>query len=374
MLLVIGLFFSIFLTTLLIFKHGKTTADIILLCWMILIALHTLLSLGLQSGFTFDYPHTLGLAFPLPLLHGVFLFFYTRSVTGNRNVKFVKVWPHVIPAVATVLLAIPFYALSALEKVYVFQHEGKGFEWFQQIYVPLIVVTGLAYSIISVYTIHKHRKNILQHFSNTDHKMFRWLESLSIGLGIIWLGVIFFDDYIVFSGVSMFVVFIGFMGINHVPVFYPAFGGATSEEPVIKKALENPGHFQEEATRPQSKLVPEERLRAVLNDLELYMQTKEVYKEPDLTLGQLAEKINVSPNLLSQVINALTGKTYYQYINDYRIDSFINLAQRGELQKVTITALAYDCGFKSKTTFNKHFKLKTGKTPTEYFKEVSPIT
>ena len=36
-------------------------------------------------------------------------------------------------------------------------------------------------------------------------------------------------------------------------------------------------------------------------------------------------------------------------------------------KKYTMISLAYDCGFSTKSTFNKHFKLNTGKTPTEFF-------
>ncbi|MDX2247925.1 MAG: helix-turn-helix domain-containing protein [Bacteroidia bacterium] len=45
----------------------------------------------------------------------------------------------------------------------------------------------------------------------------------------------------------------------------------------------------------------------------------------------------------------------------------MRLFSQTENQVYTILAIAYDCGFNSKSTFNKYFKLYTGKTPSEYF-------
>ena len=46
---------------------------------------------------------------------------------------------------------------------------------------------------------------------------------------------------------------------------------------------------------------------------------------------------------------------------------FIKLASLPENKKYTMISLAYDCGFSTKSTFNKHFKVNTGKTPTDFF-------
>ena len=69
-----------------------------------------------------------------------------------------------------------------------------------------------------------------------------------------------------------------------------------------------------------------------------------------------------------KVINEKEQKNFYNYINALRIKEFIRLASLPESKKYTMLSLAYECGFNSKSTFNKHFKENTGKTPTEYFK------
>ncbi len=386
MLYLTGLAFACFLALLLFFKNGRSQADRILLGWMVLIAVHILLSHGLFTGWALEYPHTLGLTFPLPLLHGVLLYSYTRSVTGEGTVRPAVIGLQLLPAIVVVMLAAPFYMLPEAEKARVFLSGGKGFEWFGNLSVLLIVASGLLYSALSIRTIRRHRRRLVQQFSNNDHKLFRWLESMSIALGLIWMSVLFADDRVVFAGVSFFVMFIGFMGINQVPVFYSEpqnrrsvpetapHNGYAGEVAVPEKVTETCGDTGVATVRSVPAAVSGEvqaasleRLEAVMKKVGVLMEKEALYEEPELTLGELAAKAGVSANVLSQAINTVAGKTFYQYVNDYRIEAFIQAASLPENRKYTLIALAYACGFHSKTTFHKYFRLKTGKTPTDYF-------
>ncbi|MEJ1240963.1 helix-turn-helix domain-containing protein [Chryseolinea sp. T2] len=97
------------------------------------------------------------------------------------------------------------------------------------------------------------------------------------------------------------------------------------------------------------------------------MKHAKPYKDPDLSLNGLATMLHMPCNQLSQIINALEGKTFYHYINTYRISEFLEIASLPENKKLSYLGLANDCGFSSKSTFNKYFKLRTGKALSEYF-------
>jgi len=97
------------------------------------------------------------------------------------------------------------------------------------------------------------------------------------------------------------------------------------------------------------------------------MEEKSFFKNEELTLVELSKILDAHPNHLSQVINEMEGKNFYNYINALRIEEFIKIASLPENKKYTMISLAYDCGFSTKSTFNKHFKLQTGKTPTGFF-------
>ncbi len=99
------------------------------------------------------------------------------------------------------------------------------------------------------------------------------------------------------------------------------------------------------------------------------MQEEKLYTNPDLKLSELAIRLDIPGQHLSQAINEQTNKKFFHYINSLRVEAFIHLVHDPNNQHLTLLALAYDSGFKSKSTFNKYFKLHTGRTPSSLLKE-----
>ncbi|MDX5584770.1 MAG: helix-turn-helix domain-containing protein [Aureibaculum sp.] len=308
----------------------------------------------------------------MPILHGVLLYFYVMEITGNKLKKRWTVLLHLIPTLSLVILAIPFYILSGEQKIYVFQNEGAGFEWYILYINILIPLSGLIYSVWSLIVIKRHQLKIQNSFSNTDKKELQWLKYLSIGYFVIWILAIFFESEIIFTAVVVLVLFIGFFGINQLNIFYsniePVQG--LGKETISKtKKTNNPN-------KDSVNTINEKYAKSGLNEgmaSEIYtnlnrmMEDSSSYQDENLTLVELSQRLEVHPNHLSQVINEMEDKNFYNYINSLRIKAFIKLASLPENKKYTMISLAYDCGFSTKSTFNKHFKLHTGKTPTEFF-------
>jgi len=369
MFFILGISISVFLEFLLVIKKDKSRADKVLIVWLLLMVIHQLLHYWTYTEELYNFPHMLGLEFPLPILHGILLYYYVLEITGKKVKKHWLTLAHFIPALVIVILAIPFYSLSAAEKISVFENDGLGFEWSIIIQDLLIVISGLIYCGWSLILIRKHQLNIQQSFFNTEKKELRWLQYLSIGLGIIWLLVIFFDGVIIFSSLVIFVLFIGFFGINQMNIFYPnpTTEVVNSEKPDKRRESKVPPSVVTTKRYAKSGLNEEmaEQLYSKLNQL---MAKESLFNNNDLTLTELAKHLDIHSNYLSQLINEKEQKNFYYYINALRINEFIRLASLPESKKYTLLSLAYDCGFNSKSTFNKHFKENTGKTPTEYFK------
>lgn len=115
----------------------------------------------------------------------------------------------------------------------------------------------------------------------------------------------------------------------------------------------------------KNRLLSEEDSKIIEEKLLEYLTIHKPYLNPELTLQQLAENIDVHSNVLSYVINTTLGKNFYDLINEYRIEEFINLYQNS-YDKYTILALALDSGFNSKSAFNRNFKKIKGITPSEF--------
>lgn len=115
-------------------------------------------------------------------------------------------------------------------------------------------------------------------------------------------------------------------------------------------------------------LLSERELDDFYDKLLSLILTKRVYREPDLKMSTLAEKLLIPSAELSQVINRKTGGNFCQFINDYRLRDAVKMLKNNS--ESNIIEIAFDCGFNSKTAFNQAFKLKIGQTPTEYRKKI----
>lgn len=368
----VGIILSIFLCLLLLMKRNKVFSDKVLMVWMAVMAIHQFLFYAVYTNFALKHTFLLGWGLPMPVVHGPLLFLYVSSMTPEKTIPFRKIIPHFIPFIILTILAIPFMLSSPQEKLQVYFNEGKDYQWYLIIQQILIMATGLGYSLWSLLLIRKHRKNIKEWFSNTEKKSLRWLEYLSIGLCMIWLLVIFFHDDVIFAGVVVLVLFIGFFGINQLPIFYnwqiiESRSAMVSSSQVPANPEPARDEMESGTARYAKSGLKEEEAKALHEQLTLLMHQEALYKKNDLTLQDLANRLNTHPNYLSQVINEMEHKNFYNYINSLRVEEFIRSASKADTKYYTLLALAFDSGFNSKSTFNKYFKESTGKSPSEYF-------
>ncbi|RBL92477.1 helix-turn-helix domain-containing protein [Chitinophaga flava] len=114
---------------------------------------------------------------------------------------------------------------------------------------------------------------------------------------------------------------------------------------------------------------------AIARDIKRWMEEKELYKDPELTLDKLAATMETSRHHLSETLNQYLGQSFYQFINEYRIREVVRLIDEHRENKVTpnILSLAFEAGFHSKSSFNQYFKKVTGSTPSAYLKSTNTV-
>ena len=115
----------------------------------------------------------------------------------------------------------------------------------------------------------------------------------------------------------------------------------------------------------KSGLSQNERLE-IKNQVIEYMLQEKPYLNPDLNIRHLADQLNVSVHKLSQTINQELQKSFFEFINDYRIDEAVKCLKSKDFKHYSIIAIAYECGFNSKTSFYNIFKKHTSQTPSEF--------
>lgn len=383
----IGLGINFFLLLILVAKKGKTLADTILAIWLLVIAIHTILYvLYLQPTTIHNIHWILSTASAFPLLHGPFLYLYTAASTNLLPANKKKCWLHFLPALVTIVYLMPLYLLSAEQKMEVYRSGGKGYETANTILLILIQLSGLVYVTWSFILLRKHKRNIGEQFSYEERINLNWLRYLIYGLLVIWLIIIILKkNSIIFGAGVVFVTLLGFLGIRQVGIFgknqafAPGNNAASVEE---EKNLSAPPQIsntdliketEENILRKKyanSGLTPE--MAATLhNRLTQMMVEEKLYTEPELSLVTLAARLNVHSNYLSQVINEREHKSFFDYINTLRVEEFKKLIILPANSQYTIMSIAYECGFNSKSSFNKNFKKVTGQSPSAYMEELS---
>lgn len=97
-----------------------------------------------------------------------------------------------------------------------------------------------------------------------------------------------------------------------------------------------------------------------------YVEQSRAFKNPELKMGDIASDIDMTPQSLSYLLNQFLHTSYYDFINEYRIEEFKRLAADRQYSQYTLSALAELCGFSSRASFFRSFKKSTGITPNEY--------
>ena len=90
------------------------------------------------------------------------------------------------------------------------------------------------------------------------------------------------------------------------------------------------------------------------------------WKDSDLTLPDLASRLDTTPHKLSEVLNSEIGQTFYDFVNGYRVREVQRRIKAGDTRNLKMLALALDAGFASKSTFNQAFKKHTSQTPSDF--------
>lgn len=117
---------------------------------------------------------------------------------------------------------------------------------------------------------------------------------------------------------------------------------------------------------------PEEYKESITADnlyfqkLELLCKEQHIYTDSTLNREKVAEKLGISAGYVSQIVNAVTGDNFANYINQYRVEAVKEMISNSEYENYNLLTMGLESGFTSKTTFYKAFKKITGQTPNEY--------
>lgn len=366
MIYTIGITISGFLGLILLTKKNKTTSDKILAVWLLVIACHLSLFAILITKSYLTFPYVLGLEKPIALLHGPLIYLYTVSLTSPSSINR-KSFLHFIPFLLSIASMISFLLLSPDKKLIAYQNNGEGYVLLLALTLGATILSGIIYCALSFQNLIMHKKKIKENFSYSEKINLQWLSILIIGISCIWLSVIYGNDELTFTAVIIYVLYIGFFGIKQVGIFHSSYNYALPHKNEIEESALDIANSDDE--KYEKSRLGNLQLQAIHEKLNELMKKEKLHLTPELSLAMVAEQLNIHPNTLSEVINRAEQKNFFDYINTLRVKEFKERVLMPENQKYTLLSLAFECGFNSKTAFNRNFKNVTGKSPSQFLKE-----
>ena len=202
-------------------------------------------------------------------------------------------------------------------------------------------------------------------FRGKAYKFMRLMVFLILSHGIVWMIDIYFSSresqmgFLLNQANLIYFLIVGYIFIylflNYPMVIY---------ETDLEKEIPDKEKYQ-------FSNLSKEKAKSHLETMNAYMLDKKPFLDPDLTLQQLSEQLNIPHTVLSEIMNNIVNQNFYDYVNNFRVEEFKRLASDKNNRHLKILSMAYDSGFKSKTTFNTAFKKFTGQTPSEYMKTLN---
>lgn len=303
---------------------------------------------------------------PFLYLIGPIFYFYTQSqIKMHFAFKNRHIW-HLVPFFVLGVLRI-FFFKDTLEPTFYYQGTMP-LDYFL-IYLS-ISLSILGYLGVIFVLLGQHKRNLKNYFSNTSQKnTLSWLAVIVLLASLSYLILLFGPLLIGSSANEASAVFwYNQFNLSMLGFLILIFGLL---QPVLYS--DNPVNLAERKINEirkyeNSGLSDIQRLNYSQAILQL-LEKQKPYLNPEYNLELMAKELNLTRQYLSQTLNETIGKSFYQLINEYRVNEFKSLINNPKYAHITFLGLAYEAGFNSKSSFYRVFKEISGETPGEFRKK-----
>ncbi len=335
--------------------------------WLVAIVLHQLYFLFIFNQWIDPDNIMAIIGFPFAMVHLPFFYFNIIELTTNNKPRGVSVLIHLFPYVIYIgFLLFIFFDPSQVV------HVSRGFLNFENSMHTIIrkangvpiALSGILYVVLSIRAVRNYQKDIFQYYSNPGEVDLKWVKHL-VGVIILLFLVIFIlilvgdnlkayprDNVFMYVSITLtvFIVYYGFRYIKQMEVFYKY---AIDHKKLVQRKYSKSTIANEEMQNISYKILK------VLHEDKLYL-------DEELTLSNVADLIGESTQKVSETLNRFMKKSFYELVNSYRISKAKEILKDPSYNSLSIEGIAFECGFKSKSTFFKFFKKETGYTPNAF--------
>lgn len=229
------------------------------------------------------------------------------------------------------------------------------------IFFELFVIQLITYTVLAIIKLSRYRKLICSNFSSINDADYSWLRGMLLFTLFIYVLSFIITHLIAFGfrGAEQYYTIVQFS----ITAFIYLFCYKLLMRPQLF-SLENIPVFSATSLRYERSGLTGQAIQDIMEQIKEYMIREKPFVKHDCSLGTFSDGLSLSRNHITQVLNDGFKKTFYEFVNEYRVEEAKLLMADSANDVLTMEAIGGKAGFKSKTAFNTNFKKLTGYTPT----------
>lgn len=310
--------------------------------------------------YTFEFfPHIIYFGSSFAILSGPLLYLYVKSLSRPDFKLLRKDIVHVIPfLIHFIFLTFSFHIKSAEMKRFIMENGGIYTKEVKIIYRCFLYSYTLVYSFAAFPIIKNYNLELRNKFSSAISKNLNWMNFIVTGFIFktgfdIWYKIAESGStsriIAIYSSCIILFIFLNvmiYMGLKHPFIWSGVSPNVNKKKLALSKSLQD----------------------KYLEKLFSYTREYKPYLNPDISIEELANNVNIPARTLSWILNQRLNQNFNDFINSLRVKESERIFREIESNRKTIQEVLFEVGFNCKSSFNAAFKKHTNMTPTEFRK------
>ncbi len=303
-------------------------------------------------------------------LEGPLLLLYVRSALYQqlhfKKYDLLLLLPLFIYGIALIMVKVTSSAEQASDFLFFLSSD------YAQYYEHLRNIARASFGFWALVTIHGYQNHLSQAYANPESVDYTWLKLLVIGFILL---KIWTEGYlVVFTFVSTLLpsTTIALIDFNLLGII-ENYGQLLLVSALLFFALSDPRNILRVNSEVLESLAKKDKVTPYTQEqverVSKHMNKTRPYLDSHLKIDDLAQQVSLSPKLLSNLINKEFNVNFFEYVNSYRLKEVCAHLTNPDMDRQSIIDLAFIAGYNSKSSFNRLFKIATGKTPSQFRNE-----
>lgn len=356
------------ISSLLFFRKNNTLPNKILALIFLIPGLNFANNINILAGTIYSFPYPYFVVQGTALLFAPAVYYYILLLIGKKITRH-----KVLLIFSGLLLCFDIYMgiefaffNKTAQHQYITSLLQESYPIEMELFAFLVFIHQLIYFTLGIKEVYLYSKNTKDVFSDIKATKYAYLIRFIVLLWVLTaLTVIMYAfietryvEYVflplVILTIYFFILYYAFH--NHAVFTYQSFNVLLDSEvnPKIQGLAKN--------VSEEKQLFPEE----LPEKIHLYVNEKEVFKNPEISVYKLAEALDFPTYQVSKAINQGLKTNFYDLINKSRVEEAKILLTQTRDHNLSIEGIAFEVGFNSRTAFYRAFKKYTGKNPSDF--------